>query len=253
MRWISPILGALVVLGSSSAFAQTVEDGRQAYLEAEFEGALAAFEGVLASPDLEMADAIEATRYLTALELMLGHERLARGRARAAVALDPDVRAPEGSPPEADALLREMAAEIDGAAELEVRSEGGARISARLSPVPEGVVTALTLRCADEIEEGEPPAIFLTSSASDVVDCEAEALTDAGAALYATAETLTLGDEVSGTTTDEEDGEGAPLWPWLVAGGGALIAVGIVITVVLIAASGGGDQAAFGGTRVEGW
>jgi hypothetical protein len=251
MRLLSPILGAILALGSGSALAQTVEEGRQAYVEAEFEGALVAFEGVLASPDLELADAIEATRYLTALELMLGHAQLARDRARAAVALDPDVRAPEGSPPEADALLREMAAEVDGPATLEVRGEGGTRVSARLSPVPEGVVTTLRLRCADEGEEGQPPAVFLTSSAAGTVDCEAEALTGAGAALLTSAETLTLG--ALETTGDEEDRESPPLWPWIVAGAGAAVAVAIVITVVLVAAGGGGDQAAFGGTRVEGW
>ncbi len=258
MRILSPIVGALgVLMVCSVASAQSVERGRQAYLDAEFEGAVEAFEGVLDGATLSPEDALEATRYLSALELMLDHLERARVHARAAVALDPQVRAPEGSPPAAEALLRETAREVDGAARLTIRSEGGTRVAARLSPVPEGLVTELRLRCGEDTERGAPPSVSLASTASGDVSCDAEAVTGAGASLFTTSQTIALGGAALalGPAGEEEreGGEGAPLWPWIVAGAGALAALGIVILVVAVVAGGGGDQASFGDTSVEGW
>ncbi len=255
MRLVSPIAGALgVLMATSVASAQTVDGGREAYVNAEFERAVRVFEGVRGRADLSVEDALEAERHLTALQVMLGDESRARIHARAAVALDPEVEAPEGSPPQADELLREAAADVERPSRLTIRSEGGSRVGAHLSPEAPGLISALRLRCGDESEEGEPPAIFLESSAVGEVGCDAAALTHAGAALFEASETLTVGavalGEVGG---DEEDQGAAPVWPWIVAGAGAAVAVAIVIVVVAVAAGGGGDQAAFGNTRVEGW
>jgi len=257
MRLVLAALGALWVLALSSVVsAQSVEQGRELYLEAEFEGAAAAFDAALGVSSLTSDEALEAERYLTALHLMLGDEGAARRHAEAAVALDPDVSAPEGSPPEAEALLRDVARERGGPAELTIERDSPSEVSARIHPVPTGLVERLRLSCGDVSDEGVPPSLSVHVDPEADVDCEAAALSPGGVALLSATRSLAVGAVTSADDTfyegEDDEAEGAPIWPWLVAGAGVLVAAAVIIAVIAVA-SGGGDQAAFGETRVEDW
>jgi len=96
---------------SAAASAQAeLERGRQLYMEASFPEAAAAFQAVVEREGVDDATAMEAYRHLAALELVFGHQDVARQHARAALEIDRTTTPPEGAPAEADALFEEVRA-----------------------------------------------------------------------------------------------------------------------------------------------
>jgi len=263
-------LGAAVLLAAAGASAQTVEEARNLYLEAEFQEAVGAFEAVLGSAELQHADAIEALRFLAALKQMLGDTDAARRHAAAAAALDPAVEAPEGAPPEVEEMLREAAGgghapagvRISAAGELEPGQS--ARVVARVGPVvPEGLVSSVRMRCRASGGGNEGPTFERDAPPPEVsvdvelgeedsgLDCEAGAFSPAGALLLRATESLPVGTGLLDPDDGSGDEDSGAVWPWIAAGAGAAVVAGVII--VIVAASGGSDQASFGPTRVEGW
>jgi hypothetical protein len=253
-------VGAWVVLAwfwsASPAAAQTLEEARGAYLEARFEDAVPAFEAVLASAGLSAADAGEAHRYLVALHTMLGQVERAEPHAEAAVALNPEITAPEGAPPEAEELLSSARSELRGArAALEieptaplVRGRSGeleaTLVPARLAGIPE-----LTLRCesggAVAEERGPPPIVHVSLSMEGAeARCRATAVNAGGSPLVLASATLPAEEAMSG---------GDDVLVFSLIGGGAAVLVAGIIIVAVVLASGGGDQASLGAPRIVGW
>src|SRR4051812_27739961 len=93
-------IGLVIALSLAplEASAQALDQARAAYLDADFEHARALYRAVLEEESLDREEAIEALRYLVALDLLLGDAEAARGHARSVVALEPSVTVPEGSP-----------------------------------------------------------------------------------------------------------------------------------------------------------
>jgi hypothetical protein len=224
------LAAALACLGcASAAFGEeaspeaSVEQGRELYMEADFEAAGAAFSAVLDSPGLDRADATEAHRYLAAIALIVGDGHRVAEHARAAVALTPSVEAPEGAPPELSEALDEARAELgeEGvtlgiSSDPEVLEPGAtAEVTARLEPSPAGLVDAVRLRCGGEAvpeidASGPPPEVSVTvapGAGAASVRCSAEAETSAGAALFEVEATLPVRGGRGGGGSD-----GGVLW-----------------------------------------
>ena len=253
---------ALISLSAMHAdvYAQAgIEQARQLYLDADFEGARAAFGAVLEDPDLDFATALEAHRHLATLSMLLGSLDAARPHAEAALALDPGAEPPPGSPPEASDLFDELRSRAAGPVALTIEvdgdGEGGApvRVVARAEPAPDALIAAMHLECASEsdvVEEGgAPPAVELFIPAVGEVICDAEALTVGGATLFATDRRFggaSGGDDGSGDTAG---GGGSP-WLWLAAGAALAIAGGLVAALVISNTS---HEAALGRPQVSGW
>src|SRR5262245_60593252 len=83
---------------SEDARAQSIEDARTKWFEADFEGSRDEFRRVLASPSLTPTQALDAHRFLAVIHLALREDDAARAHADAAVALDPSSTPPEGAP-----------------------------------------------------------------------------------------------------------------------------------------------------------
>ena len=267
------VLAVLVFLAPfGRARAQSVDDARALYHAANFQEAVPAFEAVLASESATRGDVLSAHRHLAALHEMQGASDRAIVHARAAVALDPAVTAPEGAPPEVTALLDRARDELGGPAELAVGTPDGplgyelpGRVRAHLARAPDGLFARVRLSC----DGGGGRATVASAAAREVtaevtarsatVRCDATAATAAGAVLLDVSRTLPVegapdallagsSDGSVGPTDDEE--AAAPIWPWLLAAGGALVLAGAIVAVVLVAQP---DQASFGGARIEGW
>ena len=253
-------MGAWAVLAclwsASPAAAQTLEEARGAYLEARFEEAVPAFEAVLGSSDLSAADAGEAHRYLAALHSMLGQPDRARPHAEAALALNPEITAPEGAPPETEELLASIRAELRGArAALRiepsaplVRGRSG-ELVATLVPAHLAGIPELSLRCesGDAVaeERGPPPEVRLSLSLNGAeARCQANA-NNAGGSPIVRASAALPAEEASAGNDDV-------LVFSLIGGGAALLVAGIIIVAVVLS-SGSGDQASLGAPRIVGW
>ncbi len=259
----------MLSFASTTARAQTsasedVEQGRALYLNADFEGAAAAFGRALASASLTAPLAVEAHRHLAALRLALGDEDDASAHAAAAVALDPSTAPPEGAPPELQALLDRARGE---AAALTVTSDGAVArdsattVRARVAPAPDGLFASIRLRCdggsAGTVEsEDSPPETSVrveVGSDGERLSCAAAASSPGGADLVSVERVFDLRGEVTEAAGGEIASEGGlPLWPF-VAGGAAAAVVLVVVIVAVAASSSGNDQAHIGTATVEGW
>ena len=257
-----------VSLAPTGARAQTLENARRLYLAASFQDAVPAFEAVLADGDASRGEILEAHRHLAALHEIQGAGERALVHARAAVALEPDASAPDGAPPEVDALLERAREELGGPAELAIDTPDGAlayeepgRVRAHLDPAPDGLAARVHLSCDGGDDDraaasAAPPEVTaaLTPRAGSV-RCEASASTAAGAVLFEVTRTLSVENAPADATLavgahTDDGGDGAPIWPWLAAGAGALVLAGAVVLIVLASQP---DQASFGGARTDGW
>ena len=267
---VRPWLTCVLVFSSHAAFAQTVEEGRQAYLEADFETSIATFEAVLQKPSLTRDEAADAHRYLTRLRTLQGQPDSARRHAELAVALDPSVDAPRGSPDEVAALFA-AALEVTGGTPAQLTIEAAAplregervAVRAHFAPSPEGLVETIELRCAaggePVSETGPPPEVEVVLEPSADARCRADALTTARAALASVRATLELESAavvtaaVGATTNATETSEPSTrrAWPWVVV---ALVVVAAAVAVPLIIVRPfANDDPQLGTTRIEGW
>lgn len=270
MRYASSFaLTWLAVAYGAPAAAQSIEEARRLYLDADFQEAIQEFEGVLASPGVDALEAEEAHRYLAMLRVLMRDEPAARRHADAAVALDPDVEAPEGAPPEVSALL-DAAREASGrrraaiaiAAEGTVTSGERTRITATLAPAPEALAAVLSLRCASggasADERGAPPSVSVELAVEgESVVCRAAAGPASGASLITARAELAPAEPTragpSGALAPDRDEEEGGAGPWLWIGIGAgVVAVGTVVAI-LVTGGGGSEDASLGSPRVEGW
>jgi hypothetical protein len=259
--------GFLLCLAPSWATAEVSEGeseldrGRELYLEAAFERARLVFEETLGSADLDPGDALEAHRYLAALELIVGEADAAERHAAAAVALDPSVEAPEGAPPELGELLDsvradqgERRAELRIATDEEELEQGQAStIAAELRPAPEALVATLRLRCDDSEAEATPPTVEVSVTPdpeAEQVHCDASAETEAGAVLLQAARDFAVRREEAGVGGGGDDDGGVLWWPWVLGAGVAAVVAGLVAVIVL---NTGPEDAYIAGPRVDGW
>lgn len=254
-------VAAVILLLEGGALAEGVEEAQDLYLEADFPGALEVFNGLLESEDLDLETAIEVHRYLAALYLITEETSNARRHAEAAAALEPDVEAPEGAPPELAQLLDEIRAEqgdIPATITIEVGEDGLARgrdatITAQLEPAPRALVSRLNLWCSGDLEEaadttGTPPQVELEvipDEEGQQVHCEASAETGAGAVLVEAEQDLEVGEG------GRRRRSGRPVWPWALGfGGGAAVVIAIVAGAVVASRP---DDAFIDAPQVPGW
>jgi len=268
------LVGAPAAAQQPAAEAPAAETGpldqaRRLYLEADFEGARAGFVAALESPDLDVEAATEAHRYLAALALVVGDTASARRHAEAAFALRPAVEPPEGAPPELGALLDEVRGALGEAASLRIEAaEPGlevgrpGNVEARLDPAPPALASRLRIRCrgaaVPEVSaEASPPSVEVVLSptaGATAARCDAQAETDAGAALVRASVELSVRpapEPVGGGGQDE--GPRRPWWPWVVGGVGAAVVAAVVVAVVVTTAAPEPEDAFIGSPTVEGW
>lgn len=182
--------------------AQDLASARSAYLEADFERARELYRGALESPELDRHEAIEALRYLIALDALLGDAEAARSHARSVLALEPSVSVPEGAPEEATEILEAARAERgDATAVLDIAPTEPMATGEPTTVVlayaggPRSLVDELRLRCEGEAgtheATGSMPEVRLgTPETSGELSCTGEARTRAGAVLAHVSEVL---------------------------------------------------------------
>lgn len=244
----------------TSVRAQSVEDGREAYLSAEFERAGEIFEGVLRDEAATPADLAEAHRYLAALRIMLGQAEPGARHATMAVALDPEATPPQGVPPEVEQAFTEAAEVLAGQrARLSVASGDilvagdRATITAQLEPTSLPYVDAIHIECAagtSTSEERGPPPTVITSLAleGELARCTARALNEGGASLVSSE----WEGQIQGGPEEGGGDDGVVIGAVAGSVGGALVIAGVIILAVVLS-SDGGDQATVGVPTVIGW
>lgn len=266
-RWSSVVLAVVIMLFESQAAGQTLEEAQRRYLEADFRGATEAFNAVFDLEDLEVSDAATAHLYLAALALMFDDEARATLHAEAALALDPFLEPPAGSPSRLAELIRDIHDRTNGrSAEIEIRHQGplepdsAVEVSARLDPAPSVLAATISLECTTEEgttvrERGPPPEIQLSIfDATGALQCVAAALTSAGATLVLASLETVLETRTPVSFTQDRPEPQRPrsrrwLWAGVVTGVVAALAiVGIVLGVTLT-----DDDVILNETTIEGW
>lgn len=260
---VAAFLAAVATLADAPrASAQTVASAEARWFEADFDGARAEFESILASPRLTAADAAPAHAYLAALESMGGDERAARAHAEAALALDPNASAPEGAARSVTTLFASArdrqagrTATVTLEAEPSPTSSSRRVVTARLRSAPASLVRDLVLRCGGAERMDRAGTVTLEVDASRSTACTAEARTAAGAVLLTVTRTFDAGASGiltanSGSTTDPATRRRRRRAGWI-AGSSAAVVVASVVVGVLVHRHNG--DAEFGGTTVVGW
>ncbi len=255
---------AIALLAPLGASAQDLDAARAAYLDADFEGARSLYRAALEAPGLDRDEAIEALRYLIALDALLGDAEAARGHARSAVALDEAVTVPEGAPDEATTILNAARADqasawpsaLDIAPAAPMASGQATTVVLAYPGGPRSLVDELRLHCdgaqgAHEATGSMPEVRLATPETDGDLSCTGEARTRAGAVLAHASEVLS---RTANETHDES--AGGTDWPLIlgISGGvAAAVIVAVVVGVVVGTASGGAPS--FGPTEVcgPGW
>jgi hypothetical protein len=245
VRFALSVSMTIAVWATGTAHAQEhadAEEARALYLAARFREAVEAFESVLTRPDVDVRGAADAHAHLAMLRHTLGEPERSRAHAEAAVALVPDVAAPEGA---AEEVLRELdgaRARLGGAARLVLEVEPARgdrtprRVRARLAPAPAALGLALGLRCGEAEARGAPPTVEVALVVSDrVVSCEAAARSAGGAVWFSLRR-----DVAPDAALRVDAGEpSASPWPWIALGVGAAAIAGVVIALVVSSSSDG--------------
>jgi hypothetical protein len=272
-RWPGFVFAIVIVLVESHALGQTLDEARQRYLEADFRGASEAFSAVLEVEEVGVQEAATAHIYLAALSLMFDDEPRARSHAEAALAIDPFLEPPAGSPSRLSELLRDINDDTGGQpAEIEIQHEelsgrdAPVVVSARLNPAPSLLAHVLSLECTTVggdtvVERSSPPEVSLSISAvTGTLRCVAAALTAAGATLVlASSETeIEALDPVSFTPNHTEpEPEPEPesprrrLWLWVGLATGIVVAATVVAVVLGVTLTSG--DVILNETTIEGW
>lgn len=266
-KWSSVVFALVVLLVESQAQGQTLDGARRQYLEADFRGATDAFNAVLDLEDLEVEDAATAHLYLAALALMFDDEAQATLHAEAALALDPFLEPPAGSPSRLAEIVRDVQERTNGRpAEIAMRHQGPldpdspVEVFAHLDPAPSLLTATLSLECTTDEgntvrEQGPPPEIQLSIfGASGALQCVAAASTSAGATLVLASMETVLEAQAPVSFTQDSPAQPRPerrrwLWVGVVTGIVAAVAiVGIVLGVTLT-----DDDVILNETTIEGW
>ena len=234
------------ILSATSVKAQAVDEGAEHYYAARFEDAKAVFEAVLAMPNLQRADAINAHRFLALLALGENNAELAARHASIAVALDPRSTPPEGSPPNAFRLFDEARNRLAGREARVALSlnpatpqrDAPVTVRATLEPTIVGLASRLRLRCEAQgtrrVRESTTGQVELIVSAqhSAAADCMGQALSPGGAALLeASTQWTTPTEPVNSAAEDATDT--SPPWAWIGVGAAVLVAAVSIVAVVL--------------------
>lgn len=254
----------LAVVSSSPAVAYAhplIEEAARHYESADFEGALAALSRAERADDLRREDLVQLLIQRAVISLALGREAQMRADMAALVSIAPMQELGREIPPQ----VREAFADALGedASALTVRAtlspmEGGGRVSAEVTGDPTGVTRAIRVaaRAAGaEWRRGEG-SVAVETLPGATIEFFAEAVGPGGAVL------ATDGTEAdprrgsaaaaAATRVEEapaEDG-GTGLLIGLVAGGAALLVLGVVLVAVL-ASGGTSDQTQFGPPMVQ--
>jgi len=238
----SSLLALCLILCAGSAFAQTLDDGLEAYNDADFRRAASLFEGLLGAGSLTRNERGIAFVHLAALQLVFEHQERAAQLARAAVAMDPEVQPPEGVGAAILGLLSE-ALEASGRQRLRLRlfadpplvAGGQGHITAELEGRPEGLDTVLALRCNPaegpavvERGTGGSTTVDLTlPDEGEVLPCEAVAETSDDLEL------LRLERELEVNRRSRRNRRALGLGLGLGLGSAAVVTVAVVLAVVL--------------------
>jgi hypothetical protein len=238
--------------GRAGAQGEALERGRQAYLEAEFDQASAAFEEVVRSADASRAALAEALRTLAVLSLIRGDRPAAERHALQALTLEPAVGPPEGASPGALALFETARGGLRGAldATLAIDPRGRARVTVQGDAG--GLAALARVDCGgapvevalDRTGSGE---LRLARGALRAGRCTASVRTAAGAELVTTHATLERRAERSRPRAMRRARSSSP-WPWIALATAATAATAAIVTGLIVATT--PDGANLGPTEI---
>ena len=195
----SLLVAALVLLPlTAAAQSSSLAEGMQRLEEADFDAARTAFERVLADSQTTRADWVRAHVQLAVVRFALRDRAGATEDVRAAIAAEPNVAPPAGSPPPLVALFttqRAMQAGLSMTVHIDAERAPVANATGSIRVRAEGLIpaTAIRVRCSSNHAEiattTEAPEVSmahleipaLTSGAS--VDCVGAIVTSSGVAL----------------------------------------------------------------------
>jgi len=227
------LLVAACGVSAPAAAQSSVDEGWRLLLDADFEGAVAAFDAAEAET-LTRADLVRILEGRAFVHFASGDEDAVRGALVRLVAVAPEHRFAPETPPE----LRERFAELAGREALELSvdvavADDAARVEARATGDPGGLVRHVRVgaRVGEEGEwvtaEDEP--LRLPYDSARALFFYGEALGPGGAIV------ANDGSREAPHLRPSEDAGGELPWGWIGLGIGAAVAVAVVVTIVVVA------------------
>jgi hypothetical protein len=258
-----------------------IDEGERKYEDADFPGALDAFARAEAATDLTRDDLVRLyTRRAMVHHAMQHPEELEADVFRLAN-LDRALRLPRAVPPAVRRAYEQAVTRVTSLLRVDVEAEampGGTRLVARVSDDNAGLVQSLRVRArtaGGAWRRTDRATLELPAAAGATVEYVAEAIGPGGAvlaqagtddaplrttlspalvtsAVTPAAATTTADGATAATTTPgpapvpprdpaPRDVGGAPVWPWLVAGG-AVLAAAVVVVALFVVPGPQGDQ-----------
>jgi len=281
VRFALASLLALLVIACAPVVAYAhplLDEGERKYEDADFQGALDAFARAEQASDLTRDDLVRLyTRRAMVHHGMQHPEELEADVFRLAH-LDRALRLPRAAPPAVRRAYEQAVTRVSGTLRVDVEVEsipGGTRLVARVSDDNAGLVQSLRVRArtaGGAWRRTERATLEVPAAAGATVEYVAEAIGPGGAvlaqagtddaplrttlaALGASTPAADVGTPAATTTTGGDtalvstgtpatprvDEGGAPVWPWLVAGG-VVIAAAAVVVALFVVPGPDGDQ-----------
>lgn len=231
---------SIVVLPHSARAHALLDEARRLYEEAEFVGALDTLGRAANADDLTLTELVQVYELRAVVHVALGDEPGMRDDLTTLAAIAPDHTLDPLLPPDVQRAW----------AEIRARAPGAIRVLASTTPASTGVTIAASVendalhlvrrvrirgRAAEgELLEAIDAPLFVGTPLGETVSYWAEAVGPGGVVLARSgsedAPLVAAGAAVSSG--------GVEAWPFLVAGGAALV-VGAVIVIAVVATSGG--------------
>lgn len=222
-----------------------VDEGRRLYEEAEFVEALDVLGRAASGDDLLLPELVELLELRALVHSAVGDEAAVREDLRTLAAVVPEHTLPRGMPPDVQRMFTEIRASATGSPRLIATPSvagpatgNGVVIEVNVENDWAAVVRAIRIRGraeGDYLEATDAP-LFVAAPLGTVISYYAEAI-GPGGAIIATAGSAEAPLSYAGAEARPGEGGGLDPWPFVIAGGAALV-LGAIIAIVVVATSG---------------
>lgn len=246
-------VGAIIVAALSCALAvpsiarahALVDEGRRLYEEAEFVEALDVLGRAASGDDLTLPELVELLELRALVHSAVGDEPAVREDLRTLAAVAPEHTLPRGMPPDVQRMFTEIRASATGSPRLIATPSvagpatgNGVIVEVQVENDWASVVRAVRIRGRAEggsYAEAVDAPLFVAAPLGAVISYYAEAI-GPGGAVIATAGSEAAPLSYAGAEARSGEGGGLDPWPFVIAGGAALV-LGAVIAIVAVAAT----------------
>jgi ribonuclease E len=254
------LIAALLFESNRAAAHPAVDEARDLYRQADFEGAIAALDRAAAGDGLARDDALELLALRAIARFALGDQPAMERDLASLAAVEPGHHLPAEVPPTVRRAFDRAREGVARPLALEAgfeETDAAVRFAARAVGAGTDLLRRVRVLCRVDgsawRESEAAPELTTAAGPGQTVECRAEAIGIGGAVLAAagsedaplrhalpaaivagpTEAARSVGTPTPATLAGDDDDERAPVWPWAVAGAIVVVAATIALAAVL--------------------